>query len=101
MVNLPINLDFLKFSSFFASLKAAYRQRWRAKVSPFAITGIRGAAWHAVYARAARVGRIPLACALLARRLGDRVMKRCVRAGALKRGFVRRVISEATVGDQL
>ena len=36
-------------------------------MSPFAITGIRGAAWQAVYDRAARVGRIPLACALLAR----------------------------------
>jgi hypothetical protein len=36
-------------------------------VSPFAITGIRGAAWQAVYDRAAHVKRIPLAYALLAR----------------------------------
>ena len=68
MVNLPINLDFLKFSYIFASLKGRVSPAdGGPKVAPFAITGIRGAAWQAVYDRAARVGRIPLACALLAR----------------------------------
>jgi len=68
MVNLPINLDFLKFSSFFASLKG--------RVSP----AMAGQKCHHLQSpefevrlgrpfidRAARVGRIPLACALLAR----------------------------------
>ena len=68
MVNLPINLDFLKFSSFFASLKGRVSPAMADQKCPhFAITGIRGAAWQAAYDRAARVGRIPLEGALLAR----------------------------------
>jgi hypothetical protein len=68
MVNLPINLDFLKFSSFFASLKGRVSPAMAGQKCPhLQITGIRGVAWQAVYHRAARVGRIPLACALLAR----------------------------------
>jgi hypothetical protein len=47
MVNLPINLDFSKFSSFFAGLKGRVSPAMATKVSPFAITGIRGAAWQA------------------------------------------------------